>query len=195
MGCRFSCSGQSSPQRLSDQPETKHNNGHNRSSWSVLSLLMLVCMWQNEAKERELLQEKEKHQQRKQQRNKAKELTPTLEDWLVASPGLQKINGTSSGGEYHVFKHYSSKRVFPSFIRENTNTNSSSSSSSKARGSFSNERLLKGEEEEDAGNEDIIEVSLSMSRSGKSKKRVSFRLPEEADIFIFHSSPPEEESQ
>ncbi|GMJ10373.1 hypothetical protein HRI_004706500 [Hibiscus trionum] len=181
MGCRFSCFGQSScPQTLSDQEGTKQDNNRKQSSCSVLSLLMLVCMWKNEAKERELLQEKEQQQQ-----NKAKELT--LEDWLIASPGLQKMNGTSSCGEYHVFKYHSSKRVYPSFVEENTNS-SSSSSSSKAR------RSLKAGEEVD-GTEDIIEVSLSMNRSGKSKKRVSFRLPEEADIFIFHSSPPEKESQ
>ncbi|KAK9025914.1 hypothetical protein V6N11_038768 [Hibiscus sabdariffa] len=139
---------------------------------------MSVCMWKNEAKVRELLQEKEKQPQQ----NKAKELT--LEDWLIASPGLQKIKGNSSRGEYHVLKHHSSKRVFPSFVEENMN--SSGSSSTKAR------RSLKAGEEEDVGTEDIIEVSLSMNQSGKSKKRVSFRLPEEADIFIFHSSPPEE---
>ncbi|KAB2044406.1 hypothetical protein ES319_D01G087500v1 [Gossypium barbadense] len=179
MGSRCSCLGQSSPQRLSDQQETEHENEHKASSWSVLCLLMLVCMWKNEAKERQLLQVKEKQQQK--QVNKAKK-EPTLEDWLIASPGLQKINGTTSGGEYHVFKHYSSKRVFPSCVGENENGSSSSSSSSKARGSFSKERLLKGEESE---------VSFSMTRSGKSKKRVSFRLPEEDDIFIFHSSSPE----
>ncbi|KAK8705995.1 hypothetical protein V6N13_049577 [Hibiscus sabdariffa] len=176
MGCRFSCFGQSScPQTLPDQEGAKYDYNRNRSSCSVLSLPMSVCMWKNEAKERELLQEKEQQQQ-----NKGKELT--LEDWLIASPGLQKMKGTSSRGEYHVFKHHSSKRVFPSFVEENPN--SSRGSSSKAR------RSLK-----DVGTEDIIEVSLSMNQSGKSKKRVSFRLPEEADIFIFHSSPPEEESQ
>ncbi|KAL4272137.1 hypothetical protein GQ457_13G001850 [Hibiscus cannabinus] len=123
---------------------------------------MSVCMWKNEAKERELLQEKEKQSQQ----NKAKELT--LEDWLTASPGLQKMKGTSSRGEYHLLKHHSSKRVFPSFVEENTNSSSN------------------------VGTEDIIEVSSNTGQSGKSKKRVSFRLPEEADIFIFHSSPPEE---
>lgn len=176
MGSRCSCFGQSSHRRLSDQQETGHENEHKGSSWSVLSLLMLVCMWKNEAKERQLLQVKEKQQQK--QVNKAKK-EPTLEDWLIASPGLQKINGTTSEGEYHVFKHHSSKRVFPSCVGENEN---GSSSSSKPRGSFSKERPLKGEESE---------VSLSMTQSGKSKKRVRFRLPEEADIFIFHSSSPE----
>ena len=134
-----------------------------------MSFLMLGCLWTKETKQK----------QQKQQLKKAKE--PTLEDWLIASPGkLQKNNGIS-GGEYHVFKH-SFKRVFPSFVGEMAN------SSSKPREIFSKEKLLKSEDVE----REEIEVSLSRSQSGQSKKRVSFRQPEEADIFIFHSSSGEE---
>ena len=178
MGFGLSCFRQyssSSPQRLADQHEIKHDN---RSTCSGMSFMMLGCLWKKETKQRQL-QLKEKQQ--KQQLKKEKELT--LEDWLIASPGiLQKNNGTYVGeGEYHVFKH-SSKRVFPSFVGEMTN------SSSKPRESFSKERLLKSK---DVEREDM-EVCLSRSQSGKSKKRVSFRLPEEAHIFIFHSSSVEE---
>ncbi|XP_021288166.1 uncharacterized protein LOC110419437 [Herrania umbratica] len=149
---------------------------HDRSACSSMSFVMLGCLWTKEAKERQLQLKEKQHQQPKQ----AKELT--LEDWLIASPGLQKHSGTG-GGEYHVLKH-SSKRVFPSFVGENAHT------SSKPRENFSKERLLKFEDDE----REDMEVSLSRSQSGKSKKRVSFRQPEEADIFIFHSSSSEEES-
>ena len=138
MGFSLSCFRQyssSSPQRLADQHEIKHDN---RSTCSGMSFMMLGCLWTKETEQTQLqLQPKEKQQ--KQQLKKAKELT--LEDWLIASPGkLQKNNGIS-GGEYHVFKH-SSKRVFPSFVGEMAN------SSSKPREIISKEKLLKSEDVE-----------------------------------------------
>ncbi|XVF70750.1 hypothetical protein PTKIN_Ptkin11bG0187800 [Pterospermum kingtungense] len=183
MGFSLSCLRQessSSTQRLADQQETKHGN---RSACSGMSfMVMLGCLWTKETEQKQLRQVEEK-QQKQQQVEKAKDLT--LEDWLIDSPGfLQKNNGISVG-EYHVFRH-SSKRVFPSFVREMAN-----SSCNNPRESFSKEKLKKPEDDHVQSEE--MEVCLSRSQSGKSKKKVSFRLPEEADIFIFHSSPVEEE--
>ncbi|XVF33937.1 hypothetical protein REPUB_Repub18cG0014100 [Reevesia pubescens] len=180
MGFSLSCFRQSSssPQRLAEQ-EIKHD----RSACSGMSFMVLGCLWTKETKKRQL---QLKEEQQEQQLKKSKELTQ--EDWLIAAPGngiLQKNNGTSSDGEYHVFKH-SSKRVFPSF-----NVGEMANNSSKPRESFSKEKLLKFEEVE----REDMEVSLSRSKSWKSKKRVSFRLPEEADIFIFHSSSGEESGE
>ncbi|GMJ14133.1 hypothetical protein HRI_005082500 [Hibiscus trionum] len=88
----------------------------------------------------------------------------TLEDWLLAAPGNPVgMKGYLNAGELHVFKHFSSK-VHPSPLGEIT------------------------------GNDDGLFVDLSSaavsgsSLSEKSKKKVSFRLPEEADIRIFYSS-------
>ncbi|OMP04332.1 hypothetical protein COLO4_09739 [Corchorus olitorius] len=165
MGISLSCFRQPSPQK------------HDRSSCSGMS----ACLWGKETKKRQL--EQKEMPQLQQQLKKAKEVT--LEEWLIASPGLQlqKHNNNSGSGEYHVFKH-SSKRVFPSFIGEN-HGNSSKISCSNPRGSFSKESLLKFEDDVER---EEVEISLSRSQSAKSKKKVSFRLPEEADIFIFHSS-------
>ena len=135
-----------------------------------MSFLMLGCLWTKETKPRQL-QLKEKQQ--KQQLKAVKELT--LEDWLIASPGiLQKNNGTY-GGEYHVFKH-SFKRVFPSFVGEMAN------SSSKPRESFSKEKLLKSK---DVEREDM-EVCLSRSQSGKSKKTLGYQKKLIFSYFIHH---------
>ncbi|OMO83617.1 hypothetical protein CCACVL1_11322 [Corchorus capsularis] len=168
MGISLSCFRQPSPQK------------HDRSSCSS----MLGCLWGKETKKRQL--EQKEMPQLQQQLKKAKEVT--LEEWLIASPGLQKHNNSGSG-EYHVFKH-SSKRVFPSFIGENHGNSSKINSCSNPRGSFSKESLLKFE---DNVEREEVEISISRSQSGKSKKKVSFRLPEEADIFIFHSSSSSEE--
>uniref|UniRef100_A0A5B7BRG3 Uncharacterized protein n=1 Tax=Davidia involucrata TaxID=16924 RepID=A0A5B7BRG3_DAVIN len=99
----------------------------------------------------------------------------TLEECLTASPGSNSpcINAT----EFHVFKqlprrgHISSPRVQTKFFTP--------------RNSFSSDRVL---EKIDEGDEEDMSVSsMSRTQSGRLKKRVSFKLPEEADIFIFYS--------
>ncbi|XVE80450.1 hypothetical protein DITRI_Ditri14bG0140600 [Diplodiscus trichospermus] len=179
MGFSFSCFRPcSNSQRLANQQEKKHDN---RSACSGLSFMGLGCLWKQETKQMQLkLEEK----QQKEQLKKAKELT--LEDWLINSPGILQKNHGVLGDEYHVFKH-SSKRVFPSVVGEMAN------SSSKPKESFSKEKLLL-KHDEDVESE-AMEVCLSRSQSRKSKKRVSFRLPEEADIFIFHASSEEESGE
>lgn len=97
----------------------------------------------------------------------------TLQDWLLTSPSLKAEQ--LRGGELCVLKHGSSKRVHPSI-------------STKARVSFSTGRLLGLDQVDDK--EDYVSASsrsISRTQSGKSPKRVSFKLPEEADIIIFYS--------
>ncbi|KAF6159190.1 hypothetical protein GIB67_032807 [Kingdonia uniflora] len=86
----------------------------------------------------------------------------TLEEWLLSSPGMKhyRING----GELHVFKQ--SSRVFPP----------------KQANSLFKESLLKVDEVDL-----VVSPSLSRSRSGRLKKSVIFRLPEEADIILIYS--------
>ncbi|XVF77340.1 hypothetical protein PTKIN_Ptkin14bG0035200 [Pterospermum kingtungense] len=188
MGFGLTCLRQpSSPQRLADQEATKHE--HNRSSsCSDMSFMMFGCFWTKEAKKRPL--QAKKKQQKQQKLKKAKQQVNTLEDRLIASPGKLQRNNDSFGGEYQAFKH-SSKRVFPSFnVGDPTAANSSSIN--KPRQSFSKERLLVNSEDDHIERGLDMQVCLSRSQSGKSKKRVSFKLPEEADIFIFHASSGEQ---
>ncbi|XVF27989.1 hypothetical protein REPUB_Repub14bG0157100 [Reevesia pubescens] len=97
----------------------------------------------------------------------------TLEDWLLASPGpagLNRPDCLNEGGELYVFKHFS-RRVYPSSSREREDVPSTPGDS------FSM----------DLSSGDVSRSSFKRSQSGKLKKKVSFRLPEEADIVIFHS--------
>lgn len=107
----------------------------------------------------------------------------TLGECLLSSPGSKP--DSMSGGELCVLRsHYSSRRVHPS------------SSSSKRPHTYdhaalgSKARLVRSGEDETAdANLDNMTSSLSKTQSeNKSKKKVSFRLPEEADIIIFHPS-------
>ncbi|KAK8496572.1 hypothetical protein V6N13_013339 [Hibiscus sabdariffa] len=82
-----------------------------------------------------------------------------LEDWLLASPGNRlELKDYLNGGELYVIKHFSSK-VHPSSSKE-----------------------IRVDSETD-----VSDSSFSTCMSGKSKKKVSFRLPEETDIRIFYS--------
>ncbi|KAK8487447.1 hypothetical protein V6N13_032629 [Hibiscus sabdariffa] len=89
---------------------------------------------------------------------KARKLT--LEDWLLASPGNPlEVKDYLKGGELHVFKHFSSKvHPSPSPVSDDGSPANLSSAS-----------------------------SFSRSLSGKSEKKVRFRLPEESDIRTFYS--------
>lgn len=99
----------------------------------------------------------------------------TLEDWLLNSPA-RNSNKTErfNGGELYVFKH-TSRRVHPSISSSSEIYHEAEASTSKPRDSF-NCSL-------DFSKNSCS--SMSRSQSGKLKKKVSFRLPEEADIIIY----------
>lgn len=104
----------------------------------------------------------------------------TLEDCLLASPNPAYMISNGSG-DFQVFKQLFQK-LHPSSPEDH------SADFFTPRISFSAEKLgllgkLNEEEEEE------LCGAISRTQSGKLKKRVSFRLPEEADIFIFSSSP------
>ncbi|OMO76851.1 hypothetical protein CCACVL1_15310 [Corchorus capsularis] len=95
----------------------------------------------------------------------------TLEDWLLASPGPAGLQQDSfNGGELHVFKQIS-RKVHPSSVNE------------AARPLFTPAESFSM----DFSSGDVSGSSFSRSQSGKLRKKVSFRLPEESDIVIFYS--------
>lgn len=153
MGAGFSSSRQSSgPQKL---PREYLSDQNSVLASSIINFMKPRCLWTDE--------EKEQHQQ--QPANEAK--LRTLEEWLLASPSLNK--NSSSGGEYYVFKQLSPNIHFHQSLYVD-------------KADYVSDSLHQVEKEE---------LSTS-SQSGKTKKRVSFKLPEEADIFIFYS-PAEDE--
>ncbi|KAK8475541.1 hypothetical protein V6N13_010400 [Hibiscus sabdariffa] len=100
-----------------------------------------------------------------------------VEDWVMAF-SLLNNNGNDNDNNMGFHFKLSSKRVFLPYLKTENN-------------------------KEDGGKEGNVmeeaEVPLQKTQSWKPKKkknkdkRVTFRLPEEADIFIFDSTPQEEE--
>ena len=100
----------------------------------------------------------------------------TLEEWLMSSPDRPDY---CSESELYVFRPCS-KRVHPSLPRARGRT----ALSSKAIDSFCLERRVRVEEKAEVKSE---VSSIPGTKSGKLKKKVRFRLPEEANIIIFCS--------
>ncbi|PQQ21167.1 hypothetical protein Pyn_04490 [Prunus yedoensis var. nudiflora] len=103
----------------------------------------------------------------------------TLEEWLLASPGHHGMkkpdNYNITGGELNVFRPHS-RRVHPassssSKLPADHVPTAAAPLDSKATDSICLERFVKNDQIND-----------------KLKKKVSFRLPEEADIIIFYPS-------
>ncbi|CAL5402713.1 unnamed protein product [Camellia sinensis] len=135
---------QTSPKRFAKQDSDDQHGGF---TVSIAKFIRPTCMWRSKKNKITQLHQQEKQQQLLKNVNQF-----TLEDWLLASPGL------NNGGDFHVFKQFSN-RVHPSLGEEDLMIKSRSMESS----------------------------SLSRSQSGKRKKKVSFRLPEVADIIIIDS--------
>ncbi|KAF5727934.1 hypothetical protein HS088_TW21G00074 [Tripterygium wilfordii] len=164
----ISCLGQSSPKRLPEESSDDQNVSLNASVIEFIKQIFLKS--ETTKKKRQFNPEGKQQQQLK---------LVTLQDWILDSPSLD--NDCTSFGEHQVLKQFSFK-VYPSLVQENPNF------LYNPRESFSQERLLKDFE---VDREELEECSLNRSQSEKSKKKVSFRLPEESDIFIFY--PDDEE--
>ncbi|XVF26159.1 hypothetical protein REPUB_Repub13aG0275300 [Reevesia pubescens] len=134
---------------------------------SIIEAIKPQCLKKRKMKKNKL---KRPLQSPERRNTEVRKLT-TLADWLLASPCPGGLNPDClNGGELYVFKHFS-RRVHPSSSREPETLPST------PRDSFS----------KDLSSGDVSGSSFSRSQSGKSKKKVSFRLPEEADIVIFYS--------
>lgn len=102
--------------------------------------------------------------------NNGDEQALTLEDWIMSSPGFNKtnysdiINISSMGGEQLNAHKQSSRKIHPSFDGDDL--------------MIKQDQLLPDEE---GG---INTRLFSRTKSGKMKKKVSFRSPEVADIFV-----------
>lgn len=99
----------------------------------------------------------------------------TLEDWILSSPGLDIPDSN---------KHHCYRKVFPYSTRPQM------ALTSKARNSFSLKRLAEKAEHE--GEESDMRVSSMRRNQSRKLKKVSFRLPEEADFIIIYSPEPKE---
>lgn len=98
----------------------------------------------------------------------------TLEDWILSSPGF---NNSTGGGDLHVSKQ-SSNRIHLSFDEEHEDFVTNSRTSFPVVTPIEIEKSEKGQSEN---------TSLCRNESRKLKKKVSFRNPEVADIFLLQS--------
>ncbi|KAF5730518.1 Hydroxyproline-rich glycoprotein family protein [Tripterygium wilfordii] len=162
----ISCFGQSSPQRLPKESSDEQN----------VSITTSVIEFIKQSLKREKTKKKQLQQFNPEDKQQLKVVS--LQDWILDSPRLNE--DCPNFGE-QVLKQFSVK-VYPCLVQEKANF------SYNPRESFSQERLLKDFE---VDTEELEECSLSKRLSKKAKKRVSFRLPEESDIFIFY--PDEDE--
>ncbi|CAN6690214.1 unnamed protein product [Malus baccata var. baccata] len=181
-----------------------HGGGNSSPVPSIMELLKPDCLKSgNKKRKRQLAPENKKNIYNNYTKNtgivgaagSGTRMT-TLEEWLLASPGHVKAdrNYNISGGELYVFRP-SSKRIHPA-----ASSSSKLPPLSKAKDSFCLERLVKNDDKKsDEANLIVNDISASMScrsintqlsekKTRKLKKKVSFRLPEEADIFVFYPS-------
>ncbi|CAI9755035.1 unnamed protein product [Fraxinus pennsylvanica] len=98
----------------------------------------------------------------------------TLEDWILSSPSF---SNSSNGGDLHVSKQ-SSNRIHPSFDGEYEDFVPNSRTSFPVVTPMEIEKSEKGQSEN---------TSLRRNETGKLKKKVSFRNPEVADVFLLES--------
>ncbi|KAJ4725179.1 Phospholipase C [Melia azedarach] len=167
MGGGFSYFRQSSsPQKLPKDDPDVENAG---LATSIMKFMKPKCLWIDEEKDQMQMQlQLYLHEKHQQQINMTKERT--LEEWLLASPRLNK-NYRNGGGEYYVLQCLSSPKVH---VHSSLYGDKADYISNNSR-----ERLIKVDQ--------VEQEEPSRGKRGKIKKRVSFRLPEETDIFIFYS--------
>ncbi|EEF31180.1 conserved hypothetical protein [Ricinus communis] len=185
MGAICSCFGRSSFETFPKEDLNDHNNGLLITANTEI-LKQRCSQRKNEIKRRELNPQEKQKKKQQQQLVKDKEFT-TLKDCLLSSPAVDTYyNSSTNGDDPLVYCHVILKqnKVYPSFAEDNVDY------ASNPRGSFSKKRLLKISEVNSSSQVDVSS-SLTRNHSKKIKKRVSFKLPEESDIFIYHI--PEEE--
>ncbi|KAL7598656.1 hypothetical protein Lser_V15G20944 [Lactuca serriola] len=142
---------------------------------SILDFLKPICLFANRNKKNK---HKKRHQNGQKQKDEKKEQLLknnqlTLQDCILSSPSLNRSSPLPLAT--------SSKRVHPnpSFVTENL--------------SMETQTLLLGDHlnplfEYDNNDDDDDEMGMGIK---KTKKRVSFRTPEVADIFILTIESPE----
>ncbi|KAL0406964.1 UNVERIFIED_CONTAM: hypothetical protein Slati_4010300 [Sesamum latifolium] len=99
--------------------------------------------------------------------------TLTLEDFIISSPGFNKTD--CSGGEHLHVPKQSSRRIHPSFPGDGKEE--------ALPTSLCTEILM----ETDTGKGQLLSSSFSRTKSEKLKKKVWFRSPEVADVFVLDS--------
>lgn len=137
------------------------------------------CLWTEKKKKNMEMKQKEEQEEDYQQLTTVREAV-TLEEWFLASPETPDYCFCTNGGEFYPLKH-SSNKIYPSLAADFTSKPRDTTST------ISLERLFKMEEMDHNDQEMGVISPISTTQSGKQKKRVCFKLPQESDIIIFYS--------
>lgn len=180
MGIGQSCFGQSpSRERLHKASDYGKEERDGDLATSVLNLMKDKCLLRRKRSSRNFHPLKKQSQQEIITEDHNAQST-TLGEWLLSSPVSEKSLANS---ETYLLKHFSN-RIHASLLNN-------IESSPDSRSSFSEDKLLKelnGELVDGLGGAQVIpHFSSSRSQSGRTKKRVSFRLPEKDEIIIYCS--------
>nr|GEW22082.1 hypothetical protein [Tanacetum cinerariifolium] len=143
--------------------------------WSLLEFLKPICVC-GKRKKKEFKNRQERPLRKGEKKEKLlKNDQLTLRDCILSSPRSSPLPqpGTSN------------KRVYPNPSTFNNNDVSLDIPLSEVR---LDARLKEVKDDDDNGMETKMEDE-SMSRGGRTKKRVSFRRPEVAEVFILDASP------
>ncbi|KDP39200.1 hypothetical protein JCGZ_00957 [Jatropha curcas] len=174
VGLYCSCFGKSGRERLTKEYTNDQEVG---LPTSIIDLMKRTCSRRSKNQKITKNTQQEKKQQLKKEDHISKEFS-TLQDCLLASPALNRNNGGEVAHHHHVLKQ---NKVYPSFAEDDIADYASNG------GSFTKQRPLKVAEID--SNISKMDVSSSSRRSqigNKIKKRVSFKLPVEAEIFIYN---------
>ena len=169
MGGTFLCLRQFSSTRR--MPKQDSDDRSVSLTTSIMEFLKPSCLWREmNMMWKKLVQHPKKQKKKKHKVKMVKELT--LEEWFSTSSPCRNDDDSvrnNMRAEHNTW-------VYPS---------SDDDEKSNSRHSFSQQKLLI--EVVDCGRRSDASCLSSRKSNGKEKKRVSFKLPEEADIFIFYS--------
>lgn len=163
--------------------KSSEKDSENENSCGLTASVM-KCMKPRSLRAAMKVQKRQFHVQEKQElqpyKNNCKVLT--LEDWFISSPGFNRTDYHTniSGGEMPAHKQ-SSKKIHPSFDGD-----LKQEFFPKSGENISVEISMRTGDESKNGH---AESQSARTKSGKMKKKVSFRSPEVADIFVMDHSP------
>ncbi|KAK2652930.1 hypothetical protein Ddye_012786 [Dipteronia dyeriana] len=179
---------------------SSNNYNDRKSSSTIMEMIKPECLKTKKMKKKKKKKKTRVHDEMNSDEKKITKVRKlTLEEWLLASPAPasmksadhQQCFGTSSGGgggggELSVFKQFS-KKVHPSSSSSSTTTKEVVATTLSISKKPQRDEVDQSFSMDDGASANFSSSMCRSTQSGRLKKRVSFKLPDEADIFVFYS--------
>ncbi|KAK4838459.1 hypothetical protein QYF36_013914 [Acer negundo] len=185
---------------------SSNNNNDRKSSSTIMEMIKPECLKTKKVKKKKKKKKRVHDEIDPDEKKITKVRKLTLEEWLLASPapaGMksadhQQCFGNSStggggGGELYVFKQFS-KKVHPSSSSSSDTTKEVVATTSSISKKPPRDEVDQSFSIDDGASANFSSSMCRSNQSGRLKKRVSFKLPDEADIIVFHSPEDKLES-